>query len=191
MPSHASLNNSPTDSTLDEPRSKSGSPTTADSSNATVNELRHRVDSLERKIAQTNDLDSPTLSRSTSANRSVNIRSDRHVHGYPVYHIAFGPDEERGTRKSHAKGIIAVGDHATGVIAIGGMAQGIIAIGGLSWGLFTVGGVTLGLAAAIGGVAIGGFVLGGVAIGLQAFGGLAISGFSELTGLFTSDSTTS
>lgn len=191
MPSHTSLNHSPTDSTLDEPRSGTGSPSTADPSPATVNELRHRVDRLEQTIAKSKNSDSPSTPGSTTGNRSVNIRSNRELYGYPVYHVAFGPDEERGSSKSHAKGIIAVGDHATGVIAIGGMAQGVIAIGGLSWGLFTVGGVTLGLAAAIGGVAIGGFVLGGVAIGLQAYGGLAISGLSELTGMFTSDSPSS
>lgn len=193
MPSHTSQDNSPTDSTLDEPRPAASSLSAADSSDPIVNELRHRVDSLERKIGESKSSDSssaprPATANRATANRTVNMRSNRELYGYPVYHIAFGPDQERGTSKSHAKGIIAVGDHATGVIAIGGMAQGVIAIGGLSWGLFTVGGVTLGLAAGIGGVAIGGVVLGGVAIGLQAFGGLAISGLSELTGMFTSAS---
>ena len=49
----------------------------------------------------------------------VRRRSKLTLFGLPLYDIATGPDPEKGERRGHARGIIAVGDFATGVLAIG------------------------------------------------------------------------
>jgi hypothetical protein len=59
--------------------------------------------------------------------------------------IALGPDSERRQVRSHARGVIAIGDIATGVVAIGGLAAGGLAVGGV----------------AVGGLAAGYYALGG------------------------------
>lgn len=188
MPSINSTNATLTDSTLDEPRPQTPERSTSPPNDEKVDQLQRRVETLERMIVESSESAEPSSGSSASESRSIHMRSKREWMGLPLYEIAFGPDSSRGSRKSHAKGILAIGDRATGVVAMGGMAQGIVAIGGLSWGLFSVGGCTLGFVAGVGGVAAGGAVLGGVAVGLYAVGGLAISGLPLLSELFSSTS---
>jgi hypothetical protein len=130
-----------------------------------IEELKHRVETLETAVSQLQETQSP---------RGVRKRSKTTLFGLPLYEIATGPDPKVGETRGHARGIIAIGDSAVGLIAIGGLSLGVIAIGGLAIGLFALGGGAIGLLAAFGGGAIGGFAGGGFAIGIVAFGGGAV-----------------
>ena len=174
----------PTTEEIPEPQADTAGAST-DSRDTQIGELQQRVAQLER-LPQRESLAQDV--KAGAAQRSIRLRSKRQLWGLAVYDIAFGPAPDGGSRKGHAKGIIAIGDRATGVLAVGGLAQGVIAIGGLSWGVVSVGGCTLGLAAALGGVAVGGIALGGVAIGIQAFGGVAIAALPVLQSFFTTTS---
>jgi hypothetical protein len=103
--------------------------------------------------------------------RRVRYRSAAGIGDFPLVSVAVGPDPEKGERRGHARGVIAVGDIATGVVAIGGVATGAISIGGLSLGLASVGGLALGVLLAAGGLAVGGAAVGGAAVGRIAIGG--------------------
>jgi hypothetical protein len=96
----------------------------------------------------------------------------------PLVSIALGPDLEKGERRGHARGVVAIGDIATGLVAIGGLATGGIAIGGLSLGLASLGGLALGVLLAVGGLAVGGTAVGGAAIGRVAAGGGAVGEYA-------------
>jgi hypothetical protein len=109
--------------------------------------------------------------------RSIRRVSEREFLGLPWLAIALGPDADRGERRGHARGIVAIGDVATGLIAIGGMARGLVAFGGLAIGAVSFGGLAIG-ALAFGGGAVGGFAVGGAAIGIVAIGGFAIGHFA-------------
>ena len=106
--------------------------------------------------------------------KGVRKQSKTTLLGLPLVSIAVGPDFEKGERRGHAKGIIAIGDIATGVLAIGGVAFGGMAIGGCAIGLIALGGCALSILLAVGGLALGTVALGGCAIGLVAVGGMAI-----------------
>ena len=129
-------------------------------------ELEDRVAALERRLA--------ALQKGGYRNRTIRKRSDRVIFGLPLYHIARGPDPERGEWIGHARGIFAVGDEALGVFALGGIARGLFAFGGLAFGGVTFGGCSVGLLLAIGGAAIGGIAVGGAAVGGIAIGGAAV-----------------
>ncbi len=81
----------------------------------------------------------------------VRYRSAIGIGDIPLVAVALGPDPERGERRGHARGIIAIGDMATGVVAVGGLATGGVAIGGLSLGVASLGGLALGVLLAVGG----------------------------------------
>ena len=101
-------------------------------------------------------------------------RSQTHIMGWPLVHVATGVDPRTG-RKRVAKGIIAVGDIAIGALAMGGVAMGGVTFGGCSLGLLAFGGISLGVLLAIGGGALGlGLSMGGLAVGSIAVGGLAV-----------------
>ena len=106
--------------------------------------------------------------------KCTRIRSGIVIAGWPLFHVASGPDLSSGEIRGHARGIFAVGDIATVVVAIGGIARGIVAVGGIALGLFSLGGCSFGLALAFGGVACGVIAYGGVAIGIVAVGGVAV-----------------
>ncbi len=126
-------------------------------------------------------------------------KSEAHLFGWPLVHIAYGTDPQTG-KLCRATGIIACGNIACGVVAIGTFAFGGIAIGagavgglalggsaigaltvaGISLGLFSFGGLAVGLLVAAGGLALGfGLSYGGVAIGAVAQGGLAIGWYAN------------
>lgn len=102
-------------------------------------------------------------------------RSETHIAGWPLVHIAHGIDPETG-RPRVARGFIAIGNIALGVFSLGGLAAGVFSLGGVSLGLLAFGGVALGGVAA-GGLAVATFLaLGGAALALEyAIGGLAIA----------------
>ena len=127
-----------------------------------VNELRAKIEALEREVA--------LLKQGMVPVRGVRKRSQTTIWGWPLYDIAVGPDPERGEMRGHARGIIACGDLATGFLALGGGARGFLAIGGGALGVIAVGGGAVGLVA-MGGGAIGLLAFGGAAIGVVAFGG--------------------
>jgi hypothetical protein len=129
-------------------------------------ELEARVAQLERRFVE--------LQKRGYGKRSIRKRSDRLIFGLPLYHIACGPDPERGELMGHARGIFALGDEALGVFALGGIARGLFAFGGLAFGGVTFGGCSVGLLLAIGGAAIGGIAVGGAAVGGIAIGGAAV-----------------
>ncbi|MEJ2711109.1 MAG: zinc ribbon domain-containing protein [Anaerolineales bacterium] len=102
-------------------------------------------------------------------------RSEIQFLGWPLLHIAQGPNPETGLPRV-ARGIIAIGDFAIGLVAIGGFALGGFVLGGIGLGLFALGGIVLG------GVALGGISLalwlavGGIAVSIQyAIGGIALA----------------
>jgi hypothetical protein len=113
--------------------------------------------------------------------RSIRIKSEITVLGWPLYHIALGPRPEYGEFRGVARGVFAVGDVAIGGIAFGGMACGGVAFGGMALGLCSFGGMAIGLLSAIGGAAIGGVAVGGAAAGGLATGGGAL-GFAAQGG---------
>lgn len=101
-------------------------------------------------------------------------KSDLHIFGWPLIHVAQGVNPETG-RPLVAKGIIAIGNKAIGVAAMGGTALGVFACGGLSIGIVTAfGGVAIGTGLSMGGCAIGGLAIGGVTLGYYSLGGLAM-----------------
>jgi hypothetical protein len=108
----------------------------------------------------------------------VRYRSPAGIGDLPLVSIALGPDLEKGERRGHARGIVAIGDIATGLVAIGGVATGGVAIGGLSLGLASLGGLALGVLLAVGGLAVGGTAVGGAAIGRVAAGGGAVGEYA-------------
>ena len=128
-----------------------------------LQKLQNRVEELERQLAG-----------ARWGLRCVRKRSRAELFGIPLYAVAVGPDLERGERRGHARGIIAIGDMATGVVALGGLARGVFAMGGLALGLVTLGGFSVGLGLAFGGVALGGIAIGGCAVGMVAMGGVAL-----------------
>lgn len=132
--------------------------------------MQHRED-LERRVAELEKQVSALEGGRLGLARSVRKRASWGIGNLPLYDIALGPDLERGERRGHAKGLIAVGDVATGVLAVGGLARGVIAFGGVAAGLVGLGGVSVGLLGAIGGLAIGGLALGGASVGGVAIGG--------------------
>jgi hypothetical protein len=105
--------------------------------------------------------------------RGRHYRSQLHVFGLPLVHIAMGP-EKPGQFRGRAKGVIAIGDIATGFVAFGGLSAGLVAIGGMAIGLISFGGMAVGLLVAWGGLAIGGMAAGGGAAGFVAMGGGAV-----------------
>lgn len=127
-------------------------------------DLKKRVTELENQVAALKNA-------SIAGARGVRKRASWEIAGVPFYHIAIGPDLNRGELRGHAKGIIAVGDIATGVLALGGLARGVVALGGFAIGLVSLGGLSLGVLAAVGGLAIGSAALGGGAVGAVAVGG--------------------
>ena len=114
----------------------------------------------------------------------VRYRSAAGIGDLPLVSIALGPDLEKGERRGHARGVVAIGDIATGLVAIGGLATGGIAIGGLSLGLASLGGLALGVLFAVGGLAVGGTAVGGAAIGRVAAGGGAVGEYACGGGAF-------
>ena len=125
-------------------------------------ELERRVAELEKQVS---------AFRGVGRLGGIRKRASWGIGDIPFYDIAVGPDFERGERRGHAKGIIAIGDLATGFLALGGLARGVVAFGGLAAGLFSIGGLSVGLLGAFGGLAIGGLALGGAAVGGVAVGG--------------------
>jgi hypothetical protein len=105
---------------------------------------------------------------------AIRIRSEVTVFGWPLYHVAFGPQPEFGERRGVAKGVIAIGDVAIGGVALGGVAMGGVAVGGCAVGLGAIGGLGLAALSAIGGGAVGGVAIGGLAVGGFATGGAAV-----------------
>ena len=130
-----------------------------------VNEMRARIEALEKEVALLKQLQKQTVPF-----RGVRKRSKTTIWGWPLYDIATGPDPERGEMRGHARGIIAIGDLATGVLALGGGARGFLAIGGGAVGVIAIGGGAVGIVA-LGGGALGLLAFGGAAIGMVAFGG--------------------
>jgi hypothetical protein len=133
-------------------------------------ELKQRVERLESELAAVKSRQIPI--------RCVRKRSKMTIFGLPLWHIARGPDVERGERMGHARGIIAIGDEALGMFAVGGIARGLFALGGVAFGGFTLGGVSIGLLLAAGGATIGGIAVGGAAVGVVAIGGAALGYFA-------------
>ena len=136
-------------------------------------QLKQRIAALEQEVA--------ILKKRSYPYRGIRKRSDRSYWGLPLYHIALGPDPEKGELRGHARGIIAIGDIATGGLAVGGIARGVVAFGGLALGLVLgFGGLSTGLLAigglAVGGIAIGGGAVGGIAVGGGAVGYYAVGG---------------
>jgi hypothetical protein len=127
-------------------------------------QLRSRIDALQKEV---------TALKQASPLRGVRKRSEISIAGMPLYDIAFGPDVEKGERRGHARGFIAIGDIATGVIAVGGIARGVVSLGGCSFGVLAIGGAAIG-AIALGGAAIGLVAIGGASIGYYACGGAAL-----------------
>jgi hypothetical protein len=124
-------------------------------------QLEARVEQLEKELAAV---------KAGSARR-VRKRASWGLGNLPIYHVAVGPDLERGEMRGHARGVLAVGDIATGFVAVGGWARGIVALGGLATGLVSFGGLSIGVLAAVGGLAIGSLAFGGGAVGAVAIGG--------------------
>jgi hypothetical protein len=136
-------------------------------------QLKERVVALEREVA--------ALRQRGAIGRGVRRRSESRLWGLPLYDIALGPDLDRGERRGHARGVLAIGDVATGLLAIGGIARGLIAFGGLAVGVVLgIGGMSLGLIS-LGGLALGGLAIGGLGIGAVAVGGAA-AGYYALGG---------
>jgi hypothetical protein len=131
-------------------------------------ELERRVEQLEKEVAALQG----------QRFRAVRKRAGWGLGNIPFYEVAVGPDLERGERRGHARGIIAIGDIATGFVALGGWARGLFAFGGLATGLFGVGGLSVGVLAAAGGLAIGGLAVGGGAVGAVAVGGGAVGHYA-------------
>jgi hypothetical protein len=142
--------------------------------------LMERAD-LERRVADLEKEVSALKAGGLGPRPGIRKRASWGIGDIPFYDIAVGPDLERGERRGHAKGVIAIGDIATGVFAVGGLSRGVFAFGGLAAGLVSFGGLSVGLLGAIGGLAIGGLALGGGAIGGVAIGGGAI-GYSYACG---------
>lgn len=111
--------------------------------------------------------------------RTMRRRSKAELFGWPLYHIALGPDPSTGAKRGLAKGWIAVGDFAIGGIALGGMTLGVVSLGGLAAGLTAAGGVAAGALASFGGLSAGGVAFGGVAMGGIATGGAAIGAVAQ------------
>jgi hypothetical protein len=137
-------------------------------------DLEKRVHELEQEVRA---LRGPRAGR-------VRYRSAAGIGDIPLVAVALGPDPEKGERRGHARGIIAIGDMATGVVAVGGLATGGVAIGGLSVGLASLGGMALGVLLAVGGAAVGGVALGGAAVGRVAIGGGAVGEYACGGGAF-------
>jgi hypothetical protein len=136
-------------------------------------QLKDRVAGLEREVG--------ALRQRGEIGRGIRRRSDRRLWGLPLYDIAFGPDLDRGERRGHAHGVLAIGDVATGILAVGGVARGLVAFGGLAAGVVLgIGGMSLGLIS-LGGLAVGGLAIGGLGIGAIAVGGAA-AGYYALAG---------
>lgn len=104
-------------------------------------------------------------------------KSERMVHGVPLWHINIGYGRS-------AKGIFALGFVAKGIFSCGLFSMGLFSCGVLSLGLLAFGSIALGLLAlgaiavgfiALGGLAVGVFALGGCAIGLVSAGGAAVA----------------
>jgi hypothetical protein len=131
-------------------------------------ELEQRIEQLEREVAALRG----------QRFRAVRKRAGWGLGNIPFYDVAVGPDLERGERRGHARGIVAIGDIATGFLALGGWARGVFAFGGLATGLFGVGGLSVGVLAAVGGRGIGGSALGGGAGGGVAVGGGAVGHYA-------------
>jgi hypothetical protein len=127
-------------------------------------ELERRVEELAAEVARLKGV----------RPRGVRWRSALTFGNLPFVSVALGPDFERGERRGHAKGVIAIGDLATGLIAVGGLARGGLCFGGVTLGLVSFGGLALGALLAIGGCAVGGLALGGAGVGGVAVGGAAI-----------------
>jgi hypothetical protein len=75
----------------------------------------------------------------------IRYNSSLKILGIPLLSIAAGPKAEAGETRSHARGILAVGEMATGLIAVGGVARGVSSLGG----------VAIGYADRLGGVSVG------------------------------------
>ncbi len=130
---------------------------------------------LERRVAE---LAAEVARLKGARPRGVRWRSALTFGNLPFVSVALGPDPERGERRGHAKGIVAIGDIATGLLALGGVASGGVCVGGVTVGLFSLGGVAVGLLLAVGGSALGGLALGGAAVGGVAVGGAAVGYYS-------------
>ncbi len=131
-------------------------------------DLERRVHELEQELARLRGF----------RPRRIRYQSESSLGGIPLVSVAIGPDLERGERRGHARGVIAIGDIASGGIAVGGLAFGGVSIGGFSIGLASLGGMALGILLAIGGAAIGGTAVGGGAVGRVAIGGGAIGEYA-------------
>ena len=112
--------------------------------------------------------------RHLSFNAAREYRSRWTLLGWPLVHIAHGEPTIEPSKRTVARGWIALGERAVGLIACGGIAVGGIAFGGVAVGPFAFGGLSLGV------IGLGGFVLaiwayGGAAIGWISFGGLAVA----------------
>ena len=109
-------------------------------------------------------------------------RTSLTLFGWPLIDIAMGPNRDKGEKRAHARGIIAISsDVATGIIAQGTVARGVVALGAAAFGVVAIGGLSMGVIC-VGGVAIGLFGFGGLAIGILAAGGVAI-GYGALGGV--------
>lgn len=137
-------------------------------SSSQVDELQTEVAELKAAVASLQEQQATGLRLRKVYRKTSTVRP----FGLPLYSIAMGADAEKGERRGHAAGWIAIGDVATGVIAVGGIARGVIAVGGIAVGLFAVGGCSLGLFASMGGVAAGWYALGGVVGGVELSGGV-------------------
>ncbi|MDH5264690.1 MAG: hypothetical protein OEX21_08080 [Betaproteobacteria bacterium] len=127
----------------------------------TRQDLERRIRELEAELARARAVQY----------RGVRYRSAAELGGLPLLSVATGPDPDRGERRGHARGVVAIGDIASGILAVGGVARGLFAFGGLALGVVTFGGASIGALAAVGGLAIGGFAFGGGAVGWTAIGG--------------------
>ena len=98
------------------------------------------VDPAEGKFCNACGKEVPVLAR---GKKPVDYQSSLTVFGWPLVHIALGPDPK--TRKPGvARGLIAIGDIAIGGIAAGGVCIGGIALGGVGLGMVSFGGVAIG-----------------------------------------------
>ncbi|MBI5835288.1 MAG: hypothetical protein HZB16_23520 [Armatimonadetes bacterium] len=113
---------------------------------------------------------------------SVDRRSAVTLWGWPLWHVAAGPDRVTG-RMREARGWYARGQFAMGLVAVGQVARGWLAVGQAASGLVAMGQLAVGYFAALGQaacstlVAVGQAGIGLIGIGMVALGLWIVAGF--------------
>lgn len=130
--------------------------------------LKDKVETEEKRQADAENI--------FSVKRLRERKSQRTVHGMPLWHIG---RNARGfiAVGLNARGVIAVGLKAKGVVSLGMLSIGLLSFGMLSLGLISIGTIALGLMSA-GCFSVGVFAVGAVSLGIISLGAIAVGDFS-------------